>query len=111
VYPPVPSTRATTISVRPSLIPIAGSRASTIPQSSIGWAPGRDGLQQQDVLLVSDTPFCVGRVLIDPNPAQPGRQHVTGRDANKEGRSHDALIAERTDVLAFLSQHTGLSWR
>jgi hypothetical protein len=30
---------------------------------------------------------------------------------HKEGRSHDALIAERTDVLAFLSQHTGLSWR
>ncbi|MGI8879980.1 MAG: prolyl oligopeptidase family serine peptidase [Jatrophihabitans sp.] len=26
------------------------------------------------------------------------------------GRSHDALIAERGDVLAFLSTHTGLSW-
>lgn len=27
------------------------------------------------------------------------------------GRSHDALVAERTDFLAFLSRHTGLDWR
>jgi prolyl oligopeptidase len=27
------------------------------------------------------------------------------------GRSHDALVAERTDFLAFLSQNTGLSWQ
>ena len=30
---------------------------------------------------------------------------------HKEGRSHDALVAERTDVLAFLSNYTGLRWR
>jgi prolyl oligopeptidase len=27
------------------------------------------------------------------------------------GRSHDALVAERTDVLRFLSHHTGLDWQ
>ena len=29
---------------------------------------------------------------------------------HKEGRSHDALIAERRDVLAFLAAATGLSF-
>jgi prolyl oligopeptidase PreP (S9A serine peptidase family) len=27
------------------------------------------------------------------------------------GRSHDALVAERTDFLAFLSRYTGLAWQ
>ncbi len=27
------------------------------------------------------------------------------------GRSHDALVAERTDMLRFLSHHTGLGWQ
>ena len=27
------------------------------------------------------------------------------------GRSHDALVAERTDVLRFLSYYTGLRWQ
>lgn len=36
---------------------------------------------------------------------------VEASGGHKEGRSHDALVAERTDVLAFLSQHTGLTWR
>jgi prolyl oligopeptidase len=36
---------------------------------------------------------------------------VDAASGHKQGRSHDALIAERADVLAFLSQHTGLKWQ
>jgi prolyl oligopeptidase len=36
---------------------------------------------------------------------------VDAASGHKQGRSHDALIAERTDVLAFLSGHTGLKWQ
>jgi prolyl oligopeptidase len=36
---------------------------------------------------------------------------VDAASGHKQGRSHDALIAERTDVLAFLSRHTGLKWQ
>jgi prolyl oligopeptidase len=35
---------------------------------------------------------------------------VEASGGHRDGRSHDALIAERADVLAFLSSHTGLSW-
>jgi prolyl oligopeptidase len=35
---------------------------------------------------------------------------VDAATGHKQGRSHDALIAERTDVLAFVSRHTGLKW-
>jgi prolyl oligopeptidase len=35
---------------------------------------------------------------------------VEASGGHKEGRSHDALVAERADVLAFLSRHTGLAW-
>jgi prolyl oligopeptidase len=36
---------------------------------------------------------------------------VEASGGHKEGRSHDALIAERTDVLAFISRYTGLAWQ
>jgi prolyl oligopeptidase len=36
---------------------------------------------------------------------------IDSASGHKEGRSHDALIAERTDVLRFLSGHTGLEWQ
>ncbi|HZC69889.1 MAG TPA: prolyl oligopeptidase family serine peptidase [Jatrophihabitans sp.] len=36
---------------------------------------------------------------------------VDAASGHKHGRSHDALIAERADVLAFLSRHTGLKWQ
>jgi prolyl oligopeptidase len=36
---------------------------------------------------------------------------VEASGGHKEGRSHDALIAERADVLAFLSRYTGLAWQ
>ena len=36
---------------------------------------------------------------------------VEASGGHKEGRSHDALIAERADVLAFISQYTGLAWQ
>lgn len=36
---------------------------------------------------------------------------VDAASGHKQGRSHDALIAERADVLAFLSRHTGLKWQ
>jgi prolyl oligopeptidase len=35
---------------------------------------------------------------------------VEASGGHRDGRSHDALIAERADVLAFLSAHTGLLW-
>jgi prolyl oligopeptidase len=36
---------------------------------------------------------------------------VEASGGHKEGRSHDALIAERADVLAFLSRYTALDWQ
>lgn len=36
---------------------------------------------------------------------------VDAASGHKEGRSHDALVAERSDVLCFLSRHTGLRWQ
>jgi prolyl oligopeptidase len=36
---------------------------------------------------------------------------VDAASGHKEGRSHDALVAERADVLCFLSRYTGLRWR
>ena len=36
---------------------------------------------------------------------------VEASGGHKEGRSHDALIAERADVLAFISRYTGLRWQ
>jgi prolyl oligopeptidase len=36
---------------------------------------------------------------------------VDASGGHKEGRSHDALIAERADVLAFVSRYTGLQWQ
>lgn len=36
---------------------------------------------------------------------------VEASGGHKEGRSHDALIAERADVLAFLARYTGLAWQ
>lgn len=36
---------------------------------------------------------------------------VDSASGHKEGRSHDALIAERTDMLRFLSYYTGLRWQ
>jgi prolyl oligopeptidase len=36
---------------------------------------------------------------------------VDAASGHKQGRSHDALISERTDVLAFLSRHTSLKWQ
>ncbi|HEY2297369.1 MAG TPA: prolyl oligopeptidase family serine peptidase [Jatrophihabitans sp.] len=36
---------------------------------------------------------------------------VDAASGHKEGRSHDALIAERADVLRFLSYFTGLKWQ
>ena len=36
---------------------------------------------------------------------------VEAGGGHKQGRSHDALIAERADVLAFLSHYTGLAWQ
>ena len=36
---------------------------------------------------------------------------VDAASGHKQGRSHDALIAERADVLRFLSYYTGLKWQ
>jgi prolyl oligopeptidase len=36
---------------------------------------------------------------------------VEASGGHKEGRSHDALIAERADVLSFISHNTGLRWQ
>lgn len=36
---------------------------------------------------------------------------VDAASGHNEGRSHDALVSERSDVLCFLSRHTGLRWQ
>ena len=36
---------------------------------------------------------------------------VDAASGHKQGRSHDALVTERTDVLRFLSYYTGLKWQ
>ena len=54
--------------------------------------------------------FAAALQAVSP-PGAVALLRVDSASGHGDGRSHDALVAERTDVLRFLSYYTGLQWQ